>query len=325
MQVVANEHAEVMGFNDHLLSGATTLTVDGVVAAIHAVDGLAVASHVDREGFGIIGQLGFIPVGLPLDALEVSPRTSLPLARATFAPMGEYPILCSSDAHEPKDIGRAATFAFMERPTLEELRQALAGREGRSILGGGRPMEDLALHILDITRNSIEAGATEVEIDLHEDMEGDRLVIEVSDNGRGMDAETLAQAADPFFTSRSTRKVGMGLSLLEAAARAAGGTFEIKAGPGQGTRIKASFQRSHIDRSPLGDIETTLMVLIAGHPDLEIRFRHCIQKRVFELDSSDFGLAGIDSTSPEGLRRLRELIRQGEAGLLGAGSAPKLH
>ena len=78
MQVIANEFAEVLGFKEHLLSGATTLNLDRVVAAIHDVDGLAIASHVDREGFGIIGQLGFIPPGLPLDAIEVSQRTPLP-------------------------------------------------------------------------------------------------------------------------------------------------------------------------------------------------------------------------------------------------------
>ena len=81
MQVIANEHAEVLGFNEHLLSGATTLNLDSIVAAIHDLGGLAVASHVDREGFGLIGQLGFIPQGLPLDAIEVSRRTPLPLAR----------------------------------------------------------------------------------------------------------------------------------------------------------------------------------------------------------------------------------------------------
>ena len=91
MQVIANEFAEVLGFNDHLLSGATTLSLEDVVDAIHDVDGLAVASHVDREGFGIIGQLGFIPPGLALDAIEVSQRMPMPLARAAFAPKGEYP------------------------------------------------------------------------------------------------------------------------------------------------------------------------------------------------------------------------------------------
>ena len=113
--MIANEFAEVLGFNEHLLSGATTLNLDRVVAAIHDVDGLAIASHVDREGFGIIGQLGFIPPGLPLDAIEVSQRTPLPSARASFAPKGEYSILCASDAHEPKDVARAATLRADER------------------------------------------------------------------------------------------------------------------------------------------------------------------------------------------------------------------
>ncbi len=315
IQVIANEFAEVLGFNDHLLAGATTLNVDQVVAAIHDVDGLAVASHVDREGFGIIGQLGFIPPELPLDAIEVSQRMPLPLARASFAPKGEHPILCASDAHEPKDVARAATYILMEEATLAELRRALTGECGRTILGGGRPMEDLALHILDIAQNSLEAGATTIEIEIWENLREDRLMIEVRDNGRGMDSETLAKAADPFFTTRSTRKVGMGLSLMAAAAKAAGGTFTIDSKPGHGSSIRATFQHGHIDRAPLGDIETTLMVLLAGQPDKDIFFRHRIKDQVFELDSRDFRTADIDLTSPIGLAILREAIRKGEAGL----------
>ena len=315
IQVIANEFAEVLGFNDHLLAGATTLNLDQVVAAIHDVDGLAVASHVDREGFGIIGQLGFIPPGLPLDAIEVSQRMPLPVARTSFAPKGEYSILCASDAHEPKDVARAATYVLMEEATLAELRRALTGEGGRIILGGGRPMEDLALHILDIAQNSLEAGASTIEIELWENLSEDRLVIEVRDNGRGMDSETLAKATDPFFTTRSTRRVGLGLPLLAAAAKAAGGTFTIDSKPGQGSSITAIFQHGHIDRAPLGDIETTLMALLAGQPDKDILFRHQIEDRVFELDSRDFRAADIDLTTPIGLAILREAIRKGEGGL----------
>lgn len=314
MQVVANEHSEVLGFNEYLLAGATTLEVDKVVSSIHAVGGLAVASHVDREGFGIIGQLGFVPTGLPLDALEVSQRTSLPIARASFAPKGEYSILCASDAHEPKDVGRAATFMLLEEPTWVELRQALAGQGGRAILGGGRPMEDLALHILDIAQNSIEAGATAVDIDLLEDPGADTLVIQVGDNGPGMDPSTLSRASDPFFTTRTTRRVGMGLSLLAEAARAAGGNLAVNSRPGSGTRVRATFQYRNVDRAPVGDIETTLMVLMAGHPEIDFRFRHSVSDRSFELDSRDLcaALDGINLGSPEGLATLRAAIRQGE-------------
>jgi predicted metal-dependent phosphoesterase TrpH len=315
MQVIANEFAEVLGFNEHLLAGATTLDVDSVVAAIHGVDGLAVASHVDREGFGIVGQLGFIPSGLALDAIEVTHRTPLPLARAKFAPNGEYSILCASDAHEPKDVAKAATFILMESATLPELRRAFAGEGGRTVLGGGRPMEDLALHILDIAQNSLEAGAGEIEIEIWENLKEDQLTITVRDNGRGMDAEMVARATDPFFTTRCTRRVGLGLPLMSSAAKAAGGALTIDSKPGQGSTVIATFQHGHIDRAPLGDIETTLMILLAGHPDEDIFFRHRLGDQLFELNSRDLRAADIDMASPIGLAILREAIRRGESGL----------
>jgi 3',5'-nucleoside bisphosphate phosphatase len=315
MQVIANEFAEVLGFNEHLLSGATTLNLDKVVAAIHDVGGLAIASHVDREGFGIIGQLGFIPPGLPLDGIEVSQRMPLPAARASFAPKGEFSILCASDAHEPKDVARAATFVLMKEATLAELRRALAGKDGRAILGGGRPMEDLALHLLDIAQNSLEAGAGIIEIEISENLSEDSFVILVRDDGRGMDSDTLAKATDPFFTTRTTRSVGMGLPLLAAATRAAGGAFAVDSKPGQGTTVRATFRHRHLDRAPLGDIETTLMVLLAGQQDKTICYRHQVDDRIFELDSRDFKEADIDLTSPVGLTILRQAIRSGEAGL----------
>jgi anti-sigma regulatory factor (Ser/Thr protein kinase) len=319
MQVIANEFAEVLGFNEHLLAGATTLNLDSVVKAIHDVEGLAVASHVDREGFGIVGQLGFIPPGLALDGIEVSHRMPMPLARTTFAPHGEHSILCASDAHEPKDIARAATYVLMEAATLSELRRALAGEGGRTILGGGRPMEDLALHILDIAQNSLEAGASEIEIEIWENLQEDRLSIKVRDNGRGMNPETAAKVTDPFFTTRSTRNVGLGLPLMAAASRAAGGALTVDSKPGQGTTVVATFRHGHIDRAPLGDIEGTLMVLLAGHPNKDIFFRHQVEDRVFELDSRDFRAADIDLASPIGLAILREAIRKGESGLRSPG------
>jgi len=315
MQVIADENAEVLGFNEHLLSGATDMSVEKVVSSIHEFGGLAVASHVDRERFGIFGQLGMIPQGLALDALELSVRTPLPLGRSRYAPGGGYPLLCNSDAHDPKDVGRALSFALLEEPTLEELRKALADVDGRTILGGGRPMEDLALHVLDIAQNSIEAGATEIDIDLFEEAEQDRLVIEVRDNGRGMSPETAARAADPFYTSRSTRRVGLGLPLLAEAARATGGGLTVDSVPGRGSRVVAVFGYRHIDRAPVGDIETTLLVLIAGRPDLRIRFRHKVAAAFFEIDSADLIAAGIDPRAPEGLAALRTAIRAGEAGL----------
>jgi predicted metal-dependent phosphoesterase TrpH len=318
MQVVADEFAQVLGFNDRLLSGATTMSVERVVSSIHDVGGVAVASHVDRERFGILGQLGMIPLGLALDGLEVSPLTSLPEARAKYAGEAEYPLLCNSDAHEPRDVGRALTYMLLQEPTMAEVRMALVGRNGRTILGGGRPMEDLALHILDIVQNSIEAGATELDIELAEEIAEDRFVIEVRDNGPGMTSESLARATDPFFTTRKTRRVGLGLPMLAEAAGAAGGGLSIDSMPGAGVHVRAEFRYGHIDRAPLGDIETTLMVLLAGHPHLRFRFRHRIDTREFELDSRDLlaALDGADLGSPEGLALLREAIRRGESDLV---------
>lgn len=178
-------------------------------------------------------------------------------------------------------------------------------------------MEDLSLHILDIAQNSIEAGASLIEIEITEDLQKDLLTIVVRDNGRGMDEETVAKAVDPFFTTRTTRRVGMGLSLLAAATRATGGSLSIDTKPGKGTVLRATFGHGHIDRAPLGDIETTLMVLLAGQPDKDICFRHSAGGRIFELDSRDFRAADIDLTSPVGLAILRESIRKGEAGLRG--------
>jgi signal transduction histidine kinase len=129
-------------------------------------------------------------------------------------------------------------------------------------------MEDLSLHILDIVENSIEAKASEIIIKIFEDIENDMLTIEIRDNGIGMKKDTLKKAVDPFYTTRTTRNVGLGLSLLKQATRESGGSFEMNSKIEKGTLIKATFQSSHIDRKPLGDLNNTLMTLITGHPDI---------------------------------------------------------
>jgi hypothetical protein len=130
-------------------------------------------------------------------------------------------------------------------------------------------MEDLSLHILDIAENATAAGAQLVEIIIAQDTERDRLEIVIRDNGRGMDPDMLEKAGDPFFTTRTTRRVGLGLSLLQQATREAEGDFFITSKPGQGTEVRATFQASHIDRKPLGDMGSTLVSLILGNPDVD--------------------------------------------------------
>jgi signal transduction histidine kinase len=135
-------------------------------------------------------------------------------------------------------------------------------------------MEDLSLHILDIVENSIRACSKNIEIKIIEDKKKDLLNIEIIDDGEGMDEETLKNVMDPFFTTGNTRKVGLGLPLLAQSAEESGGNIKIKSKPGKGTRVKATFGYSHIDRKPLGDIGKSLKVLITANPDINFIFKY---------------------------------------------------
>ncbi|MGQ9858817.1 MAG: PHP-associated domain-containing protein [Thermodesulfobacteriota bacterium] len=135
-QVLMDQDDEILGSEDRFLAGATTMGIDEIVKAIHAYDGLAIASHVDREGFGILAQLGWIPQGLALDGLEVSWAMSRPEARERFPQIRNWPLLRSSDAHRPEEVGRAWSRLMVEGPTLEEIRFALRAEGGRLVIGG---------------------------------------------------------------------------------------------------------------------------------------------------------------------------------------------
>ena len=134
MQVLVNESEEVLGFNNRLLIGATELSVNRIVELIHTFNGLAVASHIDREGFGIIGQLGFIPEDIEFDALEISYKTSRAKAQEIFGAYSHIPWITSSDAHSLEDIGRSTTWFVMEHSTFGEMRMAMKGIDNRRTL-----------------------------------------------------------------------------------------------------------------------------------------------------------------------------------------------
>jgi len=133
-QVIVDAEGWVKGFNPRLLIGATGLTIEQLVESIHRFNGLAVAAHIDREGFGIIGQLGFIPPDLKFDGLEISSRLSLTEARQKFPEYNNYPFICSSDAHRIAEIGQGTTRWSMEAPGFKELRMALEGEAGRGFI-----------------------------------------------------------------------------------------------------------------------------------------------------------------------------------------------
>ncbi len=172
-------------------------------------------------------------------------------------------------------------------------------------------LRELSLHILDIAENSLNAGASLVTIDVIEDVRADRLTIRVADDGRGMDAELTARVADPFVTSRTTRKVGLGLPFLKQAAEMCGGALTIDSTPGVGTTVTATFQHSHIDRMPLGDLPGTILSLIVGYPQADFVFRQEIGERRLAIDTRPIKaeLGEIALSEPEVIAYLRQALK----------------
>jgi C4-dicarboxylate-specific signal transduction histidine kinase len=133
-------------------------------------------------------------------------------------------------------------------------------------------MQDISLHILDVAENSISADATKIVITVTENAKEDKLIVEITDNGRGMDKDMVKKARDPFFTSKQGKRVGLGIPLLAQAAREGGGTFDIASKPNSGTTLVATFALSHPDRKPLGDMEGTVRMLQLSHPDITLTY-----------------------------------------------------
>jgi hypothetical protein len=162
-------------------------------------------------------------------------------------------------------------------------------------------LKELSLHILDIVENSLRAGAQHVSIRIREDSGSDKYTIVIEDDGQGMEQEHLDRVLDPFMTTKSGKKVGMGLSLLAEAARMCGGGLEIKSQIKMGTRVTATFGLSHIDRQPMGDIVSTMVILIVGNPDVEFDYEHERDDKVFSWSTQELRhrLGGSPRTSPE--------------------------
>ena len=148
-------------------------------------------------------------------------------------------------------------------------------------------MRELSLHILDVVENGITAGADIIRIQVEESRTADLLRIKINDNGRGIPAEKLKKLQDPFVTSRTTRRVGLGLSLLAAAAERCDGKMAVAAGTGGGTEVRASFRYSHIDRAPMGDMASTMATLLMGNPQVDFVYTHVIDGEEFSLDTRD--------------------------------------
>jgi hypothetical protein len=182
-------------------------------------------------------------------------------------------------------------------------------------------VREIALHLLDIAENSVTAGAKRVELFVEEDLANDRLRLTVQDDGQGMDEELAAHVTDPFITSRTTRKVGLGIPLLKAAAEACGGSLRLSSKPGRGTRLEVEFQRSHIDRPPLGDLAGTLLTLFIGCPQVHWLLEYRIDtgdpaediQFIFDDAPLKQALEGIPLSEPEVLAFIRGLLQEGVA------------
>ncbi len=187
---------------------------------------------------------------------------------------------------------------------------------------------DLSQHILDIAENGVTAGADLLHIDIHEDLANDYLSIRIEDDGRGMDGALLKRVTDPWVTTRTNRRVGLGIPFLKQTAEMCGGHFEIQSEVGHGTVTQATFQHRHIDRPPLGDVASTVLCLIVGHPEVDVIYRHEVERtgdkahptssQVFVLDTREIReVLGDDVpfSEPEVLAFLRSTLEEGVASL----------
>ncbi len=172
-------------------------------------------------------------------------------------------------------------------------------------------MEDISLHILDLVQNSISAEADTVEIYIKSEL--DILELKIKDNGKGMDKEAVGKALNPFFTTRTTRRVGLGLSFLKASAEATGGSVSISSQPYKGTTIKAVFNTSHIDCLPLGSVEDTMVTLILCNPVIRFIFIYKTDNSLFKLDTAEIlkVLDGVNITDPDVISWIKEYIKEG--------------
>ncbi len=180
-------------------------------------------------------------------------------------------------------------------------------------------MRDLSLHILDIVQNSITAQASKIKIHISINSKGDYLLLNICDNGVGMDYDTSKNAQDPFFTSRITRKVGLGIPLLKEATIKCNGNFSLISEKNEGTKIIAAFSINHIDRLPIGEIGETLVAAIISNPQITFILELNSEKGLFRVHTDEVikTLGDVNITEPEVLKWLKEYIDEGIKNIFG--------
>lgn len=190
-------------------------------------------------------------------------------------------------------------------------------------------MRELSLNVMDIAQNSISAGASLITITVEEDTAGDTLSISISDNGRGMTPEQVEHVTDPFFTTRTTRSVGLGVPLFKMEAEMTGGHFHIQSVVGEGTTTTAVFKPSSVDMIPLGDINDTINMLVMMNPELDFVYTRRLrpehgEEREFSLKTQELRQVlgeDVPLNLPDVTQWVKEYLEENTAGLFEAGNA----
>ena len=180
-------------------------------------------------------------------------------------------------------------------------------------------MRELSLNVMDVAQNSVRAEATLVRITVIESDKDDRLTIVIADNGCGMTQEQVQQVIDPFFTTRTTRKVGLGVPLFKLSAEQTGGSFDIQSEKGVGTTTTATYVKSHVDMTPLGDINDTIKILIQCNPDIDFVYTCTTDNGSFSLDTRELRevLGGVSLDTPDVLEWIADYLEENTKSIYG--------
>lgn len=180
-------------------------------------------------------------------------------------------------------------------------------------------MTELSLNVLDIANNSVRAGASLIEVEVHISTSDDRLILRIADNGCGMSSEQLAKVEDPFYTTRTTRGVGLGIPFMKQAAISTDGSFQMESSAGVGTTVNATFGLSSIDRMPLGDINSTIYTLVIANTQIDFLYTYEFNGSEFKLDTRELReiLGDIPLNTPKVAAYIKEYLEENQQGVDG--------
>jgi len=172
-------------------------------------------------------------------------------------------------------------------------------------------MIDISMHIMDLVQNSIRANAQAVTLVFDEKSVEDRLYIYLKDDGDGMDEVSLKRAQEPFYTSRTTRRVGLGIPMIKMTSEQSNGWCKIKSDKGKGTELEIVFCTNNVDCLPLGDLPAYLSLILSANPELQFSFKYMLDEHRFEFSTDELKQAGIDDFSNSGMRQsIKEFLKE---------------